>query len=71
MYSPRNHPIYPEVLEVITDLLRSAVNAYAWIRQGVDLRFPVDEPVLPNVEWDDEDQELLNGSMRDMETEIV
>ena len=71
MHSPRNHPIYPEVLEVITDLLRSAVNAYAWIRQGVDLRFSVDEPVLPNVEWDDEDQELLNGSMQDMETETV
>jgi hypothetical protein len=62
-------PLYPDVLELITDGLRAAVNAYAWIRQGVDLRIPVPEPTVAPIEWDDEDQELLDSSMQDMDHE--
>ena len=41
-------PIYPEILAVISDGLRSGVDAYAWIRQCVDLRTGTEEPVLPH-----------------------
>jgi hypothetical protein len=71
MHSHQKHPIYPDVLEVLMDGLRSAVNAYAWIRQGLDLRFPVEEPNLPAVEWDDEDRALLNASTQDMLSDMV
>jgi len=58
--------IYPEALAVIADGLRSTVDAYAWIRQVADLRTPLDDsPVMP-VNWDDEEQQLLNESMYDM-----
>lgn len=66
MHSHQKYPIYPDVLEVLMDGLRSAVDAYAWIRQGVDLRFPVAEPELASVDWDEEDQQLLNASTLDM-----
>jgi hypothetical protein len=46
--------------------LRAAVDAYAWIRQAVDLRAPVTEPQLSPVEWTPDDELLLNDSMRDL-----
>ena len=58
-------PIYPDALEVIDDGLCSAVNAYAWIKQAVDLRFPSDESlVLPDY-WTTDDDALLEESMRE------
>jgi hypothetical protein len=59
-------PIYPEVLNVISDSLRSGVDAYAWIRQCVDLRTKIEEPVLPFIELDEEDREFIDASARDM-----
>ncbi len=59
-------PVYPGVLETITDHLRSAVNAYAWARKGADLRNPNAEPKIEVVEWDDEEQQLLREATFDM-----
>jgi hypothetical protein len=59
-------PIYPEVKDVVIDGLRAAVNAYAWARRGLDLRVPKTQPIAASVEWDDEEQELLNESTYDM-----
>lgn len=62
-----NRPIYPDVLPSMEDGLRSAVDAFAWVKQAVGLRFPsvhaldLDVSAVP---WDDEDQGLLNASMR-------
>src|SRR5579864_2446393 len=62
-------PIFPDVIENIVDGLRAAVNAYAWIRQGVDSRVGAAEPELPSVKWEDEDEILLSDSMRDIANE--
>lgn len=62
-------PIYPDVRDVIADGLRAAVNAYAFIKQCVDLRVAAPESQIKAIEWDAEDQELLDSSMRDMELE--
>ena len=62
-------PIYPEVLVAISDGLRSGVDAYAWIRQCVDLRTKPEEPVLPFVELDEEDRQFIDASARDMASE--
>jgi hypothetical protein len=59
-------PIYPEVVPLVDDGLRSAVNAYAWIKQAVDLRFPVDESEPMTDYWTEEDKELVDASMRDL-----
>jgi len=65
-------PIHPEVLPEIIDGLRAAVNAHGLIRRGVDLRVPrPEDPVIAPVEWDEEDQELLDSSMLDMESEVL
>jgi hypothetical protein len=62
--------IYPEALGLIADGLRSAVDAYAWIKQAVDLRIPTDESSLVvQTSWDAEDQGLLDESMQDMAQE--
>ena len=62
-------PIYPEILAVISDGLRSGVDAYAWIRQCVDLRTGTEEPVLPFVDLDDEDRAFIDASAHDMANE--
>jgi len=64
-------PIHPDVLTEIRDGLRSAVNAYGLVRQGVDLRGRQEEPSLAPYVWDDEDQTLLDSSMADMERETL
>jgi hypothetical protein len=66
-----NKPIFPEVVDVIVDGLRAAVNSYAWIRQVVDERTGGAEPVLSPVQWDEEDEELLADSMRDLASEAL
>lgn len=63
--------IYPDILGEISDGLRSAVDAYAWIRQAVNLYAPQVEPDLPSLEPDDEDKELLHESMYDMAHETL
>jgi len=61
-----NLPIFPEVLNAISDGLRSGVDAYAWIRQSVDVRCQHEEPVLPFLPLDEEDREFVDASARDM-----
>ncbi len=63
-------PINPEILDEICDGLRGAVNAYGLIHQGVDLRESVAEPPMQSYLWDEEDHELLNSSMREIETDL-
>jgi hypothetical protein len=59
-------PLYPDVLPVIDDGLRSVVNAYAWVKQSIDLRFPSDDSEPLSAHWSDEDQALVNASMLDL-----
>ena len=61
-----SQPIYPEVMEELTDGLRGMVNAYTWARQGAAVRLPVAEPALEIMESDEEDEELLRASMQDL-----
>ena len=63
-------PIYPEVLEQISSGLRSVVDAYAWIRQGLELRFKADEPELPFVDLDEEDRQFIDASALDMANDL-
>ena len=62
--------IYPDVLNVIVEGLRSAVNAYAWAVRGFDLRFPKQTVLVPPAIWDDEDQALLNEANAEMVAEV-
>lgn len=66
-----NRPIYPEVLEVISDGLRSAVDAYAWIRQAADLRTKHEEPTLAFIDLDEEDRLFVEASAHDMANECA
>jgi hypothetical protein len=59
-------PIYPDVLELVIDGLRSVVNAYALVRRLLDIFVPLTAPEIAPVEWDDEDRELLAEATRDM-----
>jgi len=62
-------PIYPDALTVVANGLRSTVDAYAWVRQAVDLRTPSVETDVAEMPWDEDDQELVNESMTDLEHE--
>jgi hypothetical protein len=66
-----NKPIQLDVLPGIIDGLRAAVNAYGYAREGLNLRVPQEELLITPYEWDGEDQELLDSSMRDMEVHSV
>jgi hypothetical protein len=66
----RNRTLYPEVLELVIDGLRSAVNAYGLSRRLLDALAPIPEPLLVPIEWDDEEEELLNEARRDMVIEF-
>ncbi len=59
-------PVYPEALIAISDGLRSAVDAYGWIKQGLDLRLNVPEPTIEPLDLDDEDRLFLDASECDM-----
>jgi hypothetical protein len=61
-----NQPIYPEIMQELTDGLRAMVNAYAWVRRGLALRIPAVEPTPEPSISDAEDEELLRASMQDM-----
>jgi hypothetical protein len=58
--------IYPEVLPVVIDGLRAAVNVYALARCALDLRIPTTEPNVSSVEWDEEDKCLLEEATREL-----
>jgi hypothetical protein len=58
-------PIYPEIREQIANGLRAAVDAYAWIRQAIDLRSPAQEPEII-IPWEEEDDYLLADSMNSL-----
>jgi hypothetical protein len=66
-----DQPIHPEVLDEICDGLRAAVNAYGLISQGLDLRLKSAELTIAPPIWDEEDQELLDSSMHEMESESL
>jgi hypothetical protein len=60
-------PIYPEAMSAVSDGLRATVDAYAWIRQAVDLRQAADGGTeFATPAWTTEDQELVNESMSDI-----
>jgi hypothetical protein len=59
--------ISPEAMPLLADILRSAVDAYAWIKQADELRNPSDEEEdVIQPDWADEDDELLSESMQDI-----
>jgi hypothetical protein len=57
--------IYPQPMEAISDGLRALVNAYAYVRQAVDLRSGRVEEEVINIDFDDEERELVGLAMRD------
>jgi hypothetical protein len=59
-------PLDPEVRGVVIDGLRGAVNAYAWVRRVFDLRYPEVMPEVTPVQWDDEEQSLLDEATFDL-----
>ena len=63
--------VYPEVLSEITNEIKAAVNAFASVRQGADLRMPPVEPTITPYEWDSEDQKLLDASMLEIEADSL
>ena len=65
-------PLRPEVVEEIVEGLRSAVNAYIAARKDIGLRGLVQsQPVAPEADWDNENQELMDASMADLDREAV
>lgn len=60
-------PLYRSVFPQVDDGLRSIVNAYAWVKQAVDLRLPSSDSDLVAPAWTDDDQELLDASTSDMD----
>ncbi|MGB8535146.1 MAG: hypothetical protein WCD57_01920 [Acidobacteriaceae bacterium] len=67
-FAIRHHrALSPDIIERIDDGMRSAVDSYSWIRQGLDLRLPRQESFEVKLDWDEEDQELLDASMSDVD----
>jgi hypothetical protein len=63
-------PIYPDVQPVIDEGLKYAVDAYAWIKQAVDLHLPISDVHIDEY-WTAEDQVLVDESMSDLAGEIT
>jgi hypothetical protein len=56
-----------DVQEVVCDGLRMAVNAYAIMKEAYALRHPrTSQPPADGLPWDEEDEQLLASSMRDL-----
>jgi hypothetical protein len=66
MHTPRV-PFYPDVEPVIDNGLRSAVNAYACLKEVFDRQFPSDEEEPLNLPWSSEQQDLLDDSVQDVD----
>ncbi|HKM48239.1 MAG TPA: hypothetical protein VJX69_11660 [Terriglobales bacterium] len=60
-----NHGVEKDVLEVIMDGARSAVMAYSFARQGLELRTKQDTYLVEGGPLDQEDRELLEESYSD------
>jgi hypothetical protein len=61
-------PLYRDTFPQVDDGLRSIINAYAWVKQSLDLRLPNNEPEPEAPAWTEEDQALINASMADMDS---
>jgi hypothetical protein len=62
-----DRPVCDEIRNEVCDGLRAVVNAYAIMKDAVDLRRPssIESTALANLPWDTEDERLLAASMRD------
>lgn len=63
----------PEDIQgAICDGLRAAVNAYAILKEAMLLRTPIqnEAPLATPLPWDNEDEQLLASSMRDMNANL-
>jgi len=58
--------LFPEPLAEISDGLRATVDAYAWVRQGRDLRHAESADLPVDLPWDEEQEELLQLSTSEM-----
>jgi hypothetical protein len=59
--------ISEDIQNAMCDGLRAAVNAYAIMKEAYALRHPrTERPSATGLPWDEEDEELLAASMRDM-----
>ena len=66
-----DRPLCEELREPICEGLRASVNAYAIMKDALYLRRPpVEQPALEGLPWDDEDNQLLDASMRDMNADL-
>lgn len=62
-----NHKaIYPEPLEEISNGLRAAVDAYAWVRQGHALRQEDADEAFVDIPWDEEQNQLMHESTAEL-----
>lgn len=66
-----NLPIAQEIHESILDGLRAWVNVSAIIQEALALRCAQEEPSFFESPWDEEDQELLDSSMRDLDRDAA
>lgn len=58
-----NRPIYPEVMAELVMGLRGMVNAYAWVRRGLELRSPSAEEPIETLVSDEEDDVFTRAAM--------
>lgn len=62
--------IHEAIREPICEGMRTAVNAFAIVKEAYDLRFPISDQVEMRPPWDEEDEELLAGSMQEQNAEL-
>jgi len=66
------HALYPAVMPVVDNGLRSIVNAYAWAKQAVDLRLGSDDDEAPFEDaWSDDAEALTRASMNDLRADAA
>jgi hypothetical protein len=66
-----NRPMPEELREAVCEGLRAAVNAYAIMKEALFLRSPCVEEAPPHTfPWDEEDEQLLASSMRDLNANL-
>jgi hypothetical protein len=64
-------PLLPDLQETICEGLRATVNAYAIMKEALLLRAPrIEEPPVSDFLWDEEDEQLLASSMRDLNGDL-
>ncbi len=59
-------PFPRDILPILMEGLRCAVNAYAYARCALDHRIPIEEEKAEVGEWDNEDEYLLRIAMNEM-----